>query len=345
VAVAASPKKKSRIDPMFAGIVAALQDVDDLSEHCREMLVAMTTPSLSKAKSERHDLQQLGVSMIGETLQAHKSKLISAVEVARKSLSDLEGSKSTLSRHVDDAKASLEEKQAAKTAASTAHREAVASAKSAEHALAEAMELLEKAEASHAALEKEKTGIDAAYLEHFKTPMDADEGPHHNFLKPFIENLDLEESLISALPSSCVKTKVQRGGFDDLVLSEFDKALIAKIAGLGKRIVDGASGIAERKASVASAEEAVEAEKLSEKTRAEVLAAATTAESEAEVEVSKALEEWTAFEPRVQEATDNYNLHDTKRMDFEDGPLKGFETFRDKEVSTPVDPEAATAGA
>merc|ERR1711904_531563 len=78
------------------------------------------------------------------------------------------------------------------------------------------------------------------------------QGPHYNFLKPFMENLGLEESLINALPSSCVKTKEQRGGFDDLVLSEFQKALVAKQNALQKSVTDEAALVADTKASVVS---------------------------------------------------------------------------------------------
>jgi hypothetical protein len=344
-AVATSPPKKSRVDPMFAGILATLQGSDQLNDHCRDMLIAMATPSLSKPKCERHDMQQLGVSMIEETLQAHKRELIEAAEVTRQELSDLEGSKSALLQHVADAEASLAEKEAAKTAACSAHEQAKEARQAAEKALEEARELQEEVEGVHAALEKEKVSIDSAYQEHFKAPMDNNEGPKHNFLQSFIQNLGFEESFISALPSSCVKTKEQRGGFDDLVVTELGKALVAKIAALEKSLADKASDVSERKACVVSTEKSVEDKKHTEETTAADSEAATVARSEAEAEVSKASEEWTTFEPRVHEATDNYNLQDTKRKDFEDGPLNSFETLRDKETPMQVEVEAATAGA
>merc|ERR1711904_641486 len=62
--------------------------------------------------------------------------------------------------------------------------------------------------------------MEAAYLEHFKKPMEANECLIFSHLQPFVALLGLEESLTSALPSSCTKPKEQRGGFDDLVLTQ-----------------------------------------------------------------------------------------------------------------------------
>merc|ERR1711970_1539882 len=163
--------------------------------------------------------------------------------------------------------------------------------------------------------------------------MDANQGPAHRFLTPFIANLDLEESLVSALPSSCMKTRDNRGGFDDLVLSELERAMVGRIATLEKNVADAAAAISERKATIASAEATIEAKKLAEQNAAADLEAATTAHCEAEAQVAKASEDWTTFEPRVQEAAENHKLHDTKRIEFADGPLKSFETLRESEVA------------
>jgi len=334
-----------KVDPMFAGIVATLQGADNVSDLTREMLIAMAAPSLSTPKVERHSVQNLGVTMIEEMLQDHKQKLVEAVEVAQKELTEIEGTKDTLSKSLDNAKASLEEKQAGKTAAHDAHEAAKLSSCSAQSELAEQMELQAKGDAAYAALEKEKLDLDAAYQEHYKTPMDANEGPHHSFLQPFIENLGLEDSLTSALPSSCVKTTDQRGGFDVLVLTELGKALVGKIAALEKSQVDGASGISERKASVVSAESVLEVKKLGENAAAADLEAAAAAQSEAEAELRKASEDWTTFEPRLQAAIDEVALHDAERLNFVIGALKDFETLRDKEPAAALEQEASHLGA
>jgi len=340
----ASPKKKSRVDPAFAGIIATLEGADDLSERCREMLIAMVNPSLSAFKSERHNLQQMGVEMIEEKLQHHKQKLAEGVAMARKELEGLEGSKSGLSANSESAKAVLEEKKTAFLSAHTASQEAKAAVKEAESALAEAKSLQKKGDANHAALEKQKVAIEAAYEEHFKTPMDANEGPHHSHLKPFIENLGLEASLTTALPTACVKSKEQRGSFDELVITELGKALLKKISDLGQSIADEVSGVPARKAAIAAAEADLEGKNLAEKSAAADAQAAATAKHEADAAVTKASEEWASFEPRVQEATEKLSVLVFERMSFEEGSLKDFVTLRDKEAPAAVEGEAGPAG-
>jgi hypothetical protein len=283
--------------------------------------------------------------MIEEMFNTERKKLIAAVEEAQKEMTDLEGSKSALSETLDVAKKTLEAKTQVKMAAMFASEAAKTATKTAETASAKAIEAQTKADADHANLEKEKAAIEVAYQEHFKAPMDANECPQHTFLKPFVDTLGLEESLISALPSSCMKPKDQRGGFDELVLVELGKAFVAKIAAIGQSIVEAAASITARKADVASAEAVLETKKAEEKTCADAFDAAVTEQSEAEAKVTKASEEWSAFEPKVQEATDKHNLHDTKRIDFEEGAFKDFATLRDKEAPASVEEEAAVAGA
>merc|ERR1719272_1802126 len=101
----------------------------------------MAAPCLSVPKSERHNLQHLGVTMIEETLQDNKKKLAELVEYAQKELSDLEASKSTILEALNAARAVLEQKQGAKTAAQAAFVDAKASTKAAEESLAEAVKL------------------------------------------------------------------------------------------------------------------------------------------------------------------------------------------------------------
>jgi chromosome segregation ATPase len=290
----------------------------------------------------------MGVTMIEETLQTHQKQLIEAVAVAHKELADLEGSKSALLHSVDVAKTSLEEKRAAFLSAHTAREEAKASVTVAESALAEAKESQKESEATHAALGEEKVAIDVAYKDHFQTPMDAQEGPHYNDLKPFVDKLGLEESLSKALPASCVKTKEQRGGFDDLVLAELGKALAGKIETLDKSIADEASTLSQRKGAVAAAEAEVEAKHAVEKSASEAFEAAAGAQHEAEATLRQAEQDWTSFEPRVQEATENHRSQDTKRIEYEDGALKDFNNLRDKEAAPAAieaEEEAAPAGA
>jgi len=85
---------------------------------------------------------------------------------------------------------------------------------------------------------------------------------------------------------------------------------------------------------------------LAEKTAAADLDAAIVAQGEAEADVAKATEDWTTFEPQVQEATSKHTLQDTIRMDFEEGAFQDFALLREKEAAAPaaMEEEAAPVG-
>lgn len=326
---------------MFAGIVSALQGAEGLSEQCRDMLVSMAAPSLSAPKAGRHSVQHLGVTMIEEVLQESRRQLELALEEAQKELTTIESTKGSLEQMLSTARDALTEKQGLATTAAAALEDAKAAANSAEAALAEQLELSRQATAAHSCLEKELAELREVYETHFKAPMDANEGPHHEFLKPFLEHLGLEDSLTSALPCSCQKAKEQRGGFDDLVLTELGKALVSKIASLEKGVADAAATMGERTAAVGSAQTELDARKVSESAAQSSLEAASAVQTEAETQVSQAENDWSTFEPRLQAATDKVSQQDAKRLDFVEGALKEFQALRDKDVEQ----EAATMGA
>jgi chromosome segregation ATPase len=283
--------------------------------------------------------------MIEEMLEAHKDKLIASAGIAQKELSDLEGSKGVLQKNLEDAKTRFEEKKTDFTAAQSARSEVNAAMKAAQRVLNESKDLQKKREGSHAKVEKELADVDAAYQEHFKAPMDASGTPNYDQLKPFIANLGLEDSLSRAVPSSCAKAKEQRGSFDELVLGALGEALVAKIEVLRKTLAEESAAVSECKLALNSAEADLETKTLAEKEAAACLEAAVAAQREAEASAKAATDEWASFEPRVTEATDKFNLENTKRIDFEEGTFKDFVNLRDKEAPAPVEEECAPAGA
>merc|ERR1712124_22093 len=116
---------------------------------------------------------------------------------------------------------------------------------------------------------------------------DADEGPHFGSLQPLLGKLTLDESLLSALPSSCVKLKDQRGSFDIVVLSELEKAFSTKIAELASLLEAEEPAAADRKAKVDAAHSDYDQKKDAQKEAVSAFEAATKAVKEAEQEKAK----------------------------------------------------------
>lgn len=336
-----SPTKQQRIDPKLEGIVATLQNAEHLNEHCREMLIAMTL-GLATAKTQRHAAQTLGVAMIEQTLQDAKAKFAEAVTSSLDELSSLEASNSVIAARITETEASLMEKQAARNAANSALDAAKRARVNAESVFAEAKELQGQTDASLALLEKEKASLEAAFREHLMTPMENDTTLTHHLLQPFVNKLDLEESLKMALPSSCVKTKEQRGSFDDLVINALINAWNKQVASLTKSIQDEVAVVSERKVAVVAAESSLEGSRAVEQTAATELEAARAAQVEAEGEVSKAKAERDVLGPKLKETAEKHASLKAVLDEYVAGTLATFETLRDKEPAQEV---AATAGA
>jgi len=347
-AVPASPKKaiaKKVVEAhpsVFAGIITALETVEHLPERCREMLVALVEPSLTTPKTERHATQTLGVAMIEETLQEIKAKQIQAIEQAQTELSILEKSKETRAASVDEARADFASKEEMEKMKQSARDEAVNIVKAAECTLTDAKAAELKGKQPLAKLEAEKATLEKISQEHVKLPMDANEGPHFNELEPHIASLGLDESLAIALPSSCAKTKEQRGGFDDVVLEQLVKALADKIASLTNSIEFEVPKVEEQKTAVSSAELALEGKVASATAAATELEAAKAARLESSASLSLATQELEALAPSIQEATAKIEELSSVLNAFEAGALATFHSYQNKPA--PME-EAAPAGA
>merc|ERR1712039_979163 len=188
-----------------------------------------------------------------------------------------------------------------------------------------------------------KATLEAVFEDHFKVPMKADEGPHYSFLQAHMSKLELEKSLAVALPSSCTKTKEQRGAFDDLVISELEKAMTTKIASLSKSIEEEEPAEAERKAAVLAAETSLKASLEAEKAASTEAEAATAATIEAEGVVTQAKAEEAAMVPSIQQVTSKHADRVLELEHFENGPMASFTKLNNK--ATVLKEEAASAGA
>merc|ERR1712187_854317 len=154
---------------------------------------------------------------------------------------------------------------------------------------------------------------------------------------------ELEESLVVALPSSCTKAKEQRGAFDDLVISELEKAMITKIASLSKNIEEEEPLEAERKAAVIVAETSLKASLETEKAASMEVEAATAATIEAEEVVTQAKAEEAAMVPNIQRVTSKHGDRALELDHFEKGPMASFTKLNNKAAA--LKEEAASAGA
>jgi hypothetical protein len=332
-------------EPALAGIVAIVQASNDIPDRCRDMLVAMVAPSLSKPKTERHAMHTLGVSMIEETLQATRSKLSQAVEQEQQRLSEIETSKASLEESLKLVEANLVSKESLEQAAQVAFDIATTATKDCQDQLLEAKGEVRKNEDQVSKLIAEKSMFKMLLQDHYTEPMQRDEGPHFIQFEPHIQKLGLDESLLIALPCICTKSKEQRGGFDNVVLGELEKAVCEKIELLGKDIEDEEPKLAECRTALLVKEADLDGKITSQKAAANDLEEAKTAREKSEAEVVTTKKDVAEVGPAIQEAVKKHEEALLELKSFETGPLASFILFRDGSPENPLTEEAAAAGA
>merc|ERR1712060_2999 len=100
-------------------------------------------------------------------------------------------------------------------------------------------------------------------------------------LLPLAKNLAFDESLITALPTSCMKKPSDRGGFDVMVVNQLEVDLNNRVAALSEALSNGAPASAERAATVVAMQKVLDEANDEHQRAAGDLSATQTAHCEA----------------------------------------------------------------
>jgi chromosome segregation ATPase len=343
---AAKPvNKKAKIDPVLESVAEVINEAEHLPEKCRVMLVELLPLSVNIMVEKRHELQTLVVGMVEETLSTKKYEIEAALAAENLKLSALKGSEGELISSVKELEFALNDQQevvekangmlADKTTLANASTAALAGRKDAQTAGDKKME----------EAKKQKAALEAAFETHFKAPMaEGLAGPHFNELEPFLNTIEIEASLLTALPSSCAKSKEHRGAFDDVVLQELEKAINCKLESLSGFLVTEVNASLERQAAVQAAETEDETNKIAQCQATADLESAQKEFSEREAKLNNAKLKVEEFQPQLAQLAEAVDKVEKSLAEFEDGPLANFMACKTKTGnSAPV--EVAPGGA
>lgn len=321
---AKAPAKKSKADPAFASVGDAVMEADQLPERVRGMLVEMMPFSLKFASDERHELQSMAVGMLEQTMTGHKTALDAKAVAEATALATLKASESNLSTTVTSAEAGLAAQKDVVQSRKTALVEATEAEKSSGNILSTLKTERTTATEAAAQMAAEQTAIAAAFAEHFG-PMEEGEGKaHFKKLEPFLKKIELEDTLLKALPSTVAKAKDKRGTFDNLVLQELSKAFNIKIAALAASVEAEGPAAQQRDAGVATAEKDHEAKKNDLTQAMAEFEAAEKEHGDREAALGHAKQAVDDFQPQVDEVTERLSNAKKALEDFEAGPLANF---------------------
>eukprot|EP00747_Dinoflagellata_sp_TGD_P136987 gnl/TRDRNA2_/TRDRNA2_175617_c0_seq1.p1 gnl/TRDRNA2_/TRDRNA2_175617_c0~~gnl/TRDRNA2_/TRDRNA2_175617_c0_seq1.p1 ORF type:complete len:378 (+),score=142.47 gnl/TRDRNA2_/TRDRNA2_175617_c0_seq1:91-1224(+) len=335
---APAKKKLTQQEQMMEGVSSALGGSENMTPETKDMLVAMVNGSLGTAKDERHPYQASVVAMIGKALDSIQSDMKTAVGAENEKIASLEASKTGL--------------QAAKVKASELFEEAVKKSKhkktllaessvalsKAKQALKELQEAQIKGDASHTAAMKETAKHETAIADHF-LPLKAgtwdsdEEAKHHlSILKPIVAKMDMEESLLTSLPTACLKPTSERGPFDNMVFDELEKILNSRLEELKSKVAAGEPEAKERQKHVDAAEAGVQDAKAGVQASAADMNAAQAEESELEAALKAAEKELEAFAPNYKKASHKRDKLVEEMEGFEAWPLECFNTLKERIV-------------
>lgn len=339
---AGKANKKAKVDPVLASIAEVIMQSDSLPERCCSMLVDMLPFSLSVPSDQRHEVQTWAVGAVEQTLNAHKSLLEAAIVTEDGKLTALTSSEGNLANAVTAAEAALDAQKEVVQSAKVALAGLTEAANAASSALSTAQTEQQAGDAKLASTKEEKSTFEASFEAHFKKPMEEGSGPIFKELQPLLKHIEMEASLLKALPSSCSKSKDDRGSFDEVVLQELEKALSSRIAALNEFVAVETPASVEREAAVAAAEKDHSAKKEAQKQAAQVFEGAQKEQSDREATLGTAKQAVEDFQPQVQEVTGQLDKAKTTFASFETGPLHSFTKYK---AQVAVSDEAAPAGA
>lgn len=338
----ASAVKKAKVNPVFAEIQDALKKAEHLPENCRAMLAAMVPASFVTQREERSEQQATIIQWVEDALGQEKAKFVAEVSTIASKLSELEADKAERVAEVQKAEAALAAKRDVLPLRKNALAEATIAMNATKKMLAEKQEEQTVCDSDFLSMQKEQDGLSSAFVEHFKVPLEAGEALHYGELQPFLRNLDLEESFMVSVPSSCCKTKDQRGSFDDVVLQALEQALLGRAMQIKDAVSNRSPESVAREVGVRKAEEQLTIDRAAQE-KATVELAAAQKDVELGVAALKEVEKVVAECDIVIKATsEECNKFRSTLEGFEEGPLTSFRTSKDGIGASEF---AATAGA
>jgi len=339
-APAAKKEKVNPVNSVFVEIQDALSKADHLPVNVRAMLAAMVPMGFATPRMERSEQQDAVIQWMEDALMQERAKFVAEADDASDKLSQVEASKAERMEEVHRAETTLAEKKAVLPLKKHALAETTIGMSTTKKVLAEKQQEQQACDGEFLSMKKEQEGLAAAFVEHFKVPLDAGEELHYHELQPFLSKLDLEESFMVSIPASCCKTREQRGKFDEVVLQALEEALLKRATEIKDAVSNQSPESVAREASVCAAEEQLVKERESQ-ARATAELAAAQKDVEVATTVLKEMEQLAAnFDGELSLASEFSKKMRSVQESFEQGALTSFKTSKDGIVAN-----CATAGA
>lgn len=304
--------KKIREDPNIVGVREALEQAG-VSPSVKQMMLACLPNCLGVPAAERHATQTTVINMIKEVLDGVTSKLQDAVEGEKAKVVDIDRQKEGLQVALDNAQAALVAVEEDAQTKDTALAEASTAVAVAKEALYERQEAHREADGALLQAKGQQAAIQKALTEDFQAIVEGRSSSYQQILE-HLQGITLDESLLSALPKTCVKAMGERGPFDTMVLDQLKSVLVGQEAEQAKLVKDAEPAAAERTEAIRAAQADLDSATAASRKAAEVLAEASKNTAPAKAAVEEAQKALDDFGPTFAEAT---KVRDQKALDLD----------------------------
>jgi hypothetical protein len=346
---AAPPAKK----PKLPNEVQALYDVvaaAGLPDDCRDMILAALPSSFMALSSERHPIQHEIVAIVGDVIESTGAQIGNRVDSARQRVSELDLVKEQLQAAIgaselarDDGFRQLDFCKAALASASTSADEAMQNMQAAEEAKKQSDEAatVERADlniltnAFERQLPQLTGGVEAL--------PSTDEVNAH--VQPLLRLLDLDKSLVIALPSACAKKAEERGAFDKMVIDQLMTSLKDKVTELSDKLKVSDEANAALGVAVDAAKQTLASETQRRSLATQEVDAASNEVATREANLATARGSLDAHGPTLADAKSDLAACEAELQNFECYTLECFKRRRDADGGASLDPQPKAAEA
>jgi len=240
---------------LVVGVMDAISAAENISQECRQMLVAGCPGSLGEYADSRHEHQELVVSLIGQVLEESKKSLEAKLAEREANVSQFDANQTKLAAACEEATEALQTMKQQAKQSETDLGKATSATEAARRLLRDkqaAVELLATKST------RERGRLEEVFLHLRAAQAGQADAKHSHALADMATELGLDESLCMVLPKTCAKSPDERGEFDNLVLSELEKTLQERIFNVAEDGVAEKTADAQRKQAVADASVAAE---------------------------------------------------------------------------------------
>jgi chromosome segregation ATPase len=272
--------------------------------------------------------------MVEQTLNAKNSAMQTIISVEEAKVADLSSSQDTLATKVSEAEVAFAAQKEVVQTSKLRLAEVTTTANASRAALTDLQALQKTSDAKLASARHDTVALESAFEHHFKPMREDAAGPHFKELEPFLRTLEMEESLLIALPSTCAKTKEHRGTFDNVCLDELEKALCSKMSSLGEIVTVETLASVERAAAVEAAQKEYDAKKAAQMEAVTEFEAVQKDLKDHEATLSKSRQAVEELQPQIDVVLASVAKAKDALDAFKAGPLAGFKSFSCVAVAT-----------